>query len=114
VFRASIETPVAYGFIISNARGVEVYGTTSRFFSTWIRSIGNRCAFECRLRFVVRLVPGRYFLSVALAHEERTQGEFLDYRFDVLEFQVIGSVRTFTTSLLDLDAKLSHLGVQPD
>ena len=36
---------------------------------------------------------------------------FLDYRFDALEFQVIGASRAFSTSLVDLDASLGHGGL---
>ena len=110
IFPKPVSGPVAYGFIISNARGVEVYGTKSAFYSSSLRPMSAGAEFQCLLKFVVRLVPGRYFLSVALAHDdEREKGQFLDYRFDALEFQVIGAVRTFSTSVVDLDATLSHL-----
>jgi lipopolysaccharide transport system ATP-binding protein len=113
-FRAAFQTPVAnkvaYGFIICNSRGVEVYGTKSEFFSSYIEHAEPHSHFECRLRFVARLVPGRYFLSAALAHEGNpAQPGFLDYRFDSLEFQVVGPSRTFSTSLVDLDAELSYV-----
>jgi lipopolysaccharide transport system ATP-binding protein len=112
VFRHALPHPVAYGFIISNARGVEVYGTKSGLHGGALRAGAADQQFECRLRFVARLVPGRYFLSVALAHDDEA-GQFLDYRFDALEFQVIGSTRAFTTSLVDLDATLAHLCIEP-
>jgi hypothetical protein len=112
VFRAPVADPSAYGFIISNAKGVEVYGTRSGLFRTAIQATPPNSAFECRLRFVVRLVPGRYFLTAAVAHDdERTHGQFLDFRFDAFEFQVMGTTRSFTTSLVDLDAQLSHVSL---
>jgi lipopolysaccharide transport system ATP-binding protein len=111
VLRSCTSRPVAYGFIISNARGVEVYGTKSGLHGAVLRPAAANAQFECRLRFAARLVPGRYFLSVALAHDDEA-GQFLDYRFDVLEFQVVGSTRAFTTSLVDLDATLAHLYIE--
>ena len=108
-FTVPIAVPIAYGFIISNVRGVEIYGTKSGFFSTALQPESDNSVYECRLRFAVRLVPGRYFLSAALAYDDdRADGQFLDFRFDALEFEVVGRVRTFTTSLIDLDADLSH------
>jgi hypothetical protein len=106
-FNAPLERPVAYGFIVANARGVEVYGTKSGLHATALPAGQANGGFECRLRFVARLAPGRYFLSVALAHDDGS-GRFLDYRFDALEFQVAGASRAFTTSLVDLDASLGH------
>jgi lipopolysaccharide transport system ATP-binding protein len=114
-FKTCIPVPVAYGFIISNARGVEVYGTKSGLFSTTLQKVPANTTCECRLRFNVRLVPGRYFLSAAIAYDDgRTTGQFLDYRFDALEFQVVGPIRTFTTSLIDLDGQLSHTMITDD
>jgi lipopolysaccharide transport system ATP-binding protein len=108
VFHAPLRGPVAYGFIVANARGVEVYGTKSGLHATALQpGQVNGQPVECRLRFAARLVPGRYFLSVALAHDEEG-GAFLDYRFDALEFQVVGASRAFTTCLVDLDASLAH------
>jgi hypothetical protein len=108
VFHEPLHGPVAYGFIVANARGVEVYGTKSGLHASSLQPPQvNGGRVECRLRFVVRLPPGRYFLSVALAHEDGN-GRFLDYRFDALEFEVIGASRAFTTSMVDLDASLGH------
>ena len=106
-FNAPVDRPVAYGFIVANARGVEVYGTKSGLHATALPAAQANGGFECRLSFVARLAPGRYFLSVALAHDDDS-GRFLDYRFDALEFQVAGASRAFTTSLVDLDASLGH------
>ena len=112
-FRNATTHPIAYGFTISNVRGIEVYGTKSGLYSTSIPPSAIGAEYECRLKFVVRLVPGRYFLSVALAHDDDRSGDqFLDYRFDAFEFQVIGPIRTFTTSLTDLDAHLTHINIE--
>lgn len=109
-FLVSMSKPVSYGFIISNVRGIEVYGTKSALYFKSIPPNPLRTSYECRLRFNVRLVPGRYFLTAALAHDDdRSKDQFLDYRFDALEFEVIGPIRTFTSSLTDLGAELTHV-----
>ena len=109
-FLVPMPKPVSYGFIISNARGIEVYGTKSALHSKSIPPNPLGASYECRLRFNVRLVPGRYFLTAALAHDDdRSKDQFLDYRFDAFEFEVIGAIRTFTSSLTDLGAELTHL-----
>ena len=113
-FRASVSSNrrpnrLSYGFIISNARGIEVYGTKSGALFQVDTAAAAGASYECRLRFNVRLVPGRYFLTAALAHEDdRSKDQFLDYRFDAFEFEVIGPTRTFTSSLTDLNAELTH------
>jgi hypothetical protein len=109
-FLVSTLKPVSYGFIICNVRGIEVYGTKSALYSKSLPPNPLGTSYECRLRFNVRLVPGRYFLTAALAHDDdRSRDQFLDYRFDAFEFEVIGPIRTFTSSLTDLGAELSHL-----
>ena len=53
------------------------------------------------------------FLTAALAHDDdRSKNQFLDYRFDALEFEVIGPIRTFTSSLTDLGAELTHSSLE--
>jgi hypothetical protein len=50
--------------------------------------------------FCMSLTPGTYFLSGAIAHAEtRDTNQFLDYRFDALQLQVVGQPRCFSTSL---------------
>ena len=109
IFPSPVATRIGYGFIISNTRGIEVYGTKSGLFSNHLRVDEGGYVVECNLRFVVRLIPGRYFLSAAMGHDDgRAEGQFLDFRFDALEFEVIGTTRAFTTSLIDLDGLLTH------
>jgi len=114
-FAVPIEGPLGYGFIISNAKGVEIYGTKAGLYSMNLVANKANSVFECRLRFVCRLVPGRYFLSAAVAHDDdRAHGQYLDYRFDAVEFQVVGQTRSFTTCLVDLDAELAHVALPGD
>jgi lipopolysaccharide transport system ATP-binding protein len=102
-FNKTVDEPVAYGFLISNARGVEVYGTKAALFQKLLPPSSPGSRFECQLRLRVPLVPQTYFLTVALARDE-SSGDiaYYDYRFDCLEFKVVGAPRCFTTSIVDL------------
>jgi lipopolysaccharide transport system ATP-binding protein len=108
-FHRSIDNPVAYGFMISTPKGVEVFATKAALHGLQIPPSTAGTAYECRYRCRVPLVPGTYFLSVSLAHDDgREAGEFLDYRFDALQFEVTGATRCFTTCLIDLPGVLMH------
>jgi lipopolysaccharide transport system ATP-binding protein len=98
-YNGMILEKVAFGFIISNTRGVEVYGTKGGFFGVFMPSADEGSEFECRLRVNMRLAPGTYFLTAALAKSDE---EFYDYRFDALEFKVVGTPNCFLTGLIDL------------
>jgi hypothetical protein len=100
---------LGYGFIISNLRGIELFATKARLYGKAIPPSQAGCTYECRLRTFVPIVAGTYFLSVAIAHEDdRQEGEFLDCRFDALQFQVVGVTRAFTTCIFDMQGELSH------
>jgi lipopolysaccharide transport system ATP-binding protein len=108
-YRRAVDSPIAYGFVIANTRGVELYGTKSGLYGANLPPAKAGSSFECRLRVKLPFVPGRYFLSVAVAHDDdRPRGEFLDYRFDAFEFHVVGNPRAFTTGIVDLDGSLMH------
>lgn len=106
-FNQDISEPVAYGFIIANTRGVEVYGTKAALFDMLLPPSPAGTQFECCLRLKISAAPGPYFLTVALAHDDsQDQSGYYDYRFDALKFQVVGLPRCFTTSMVDFDANL--------
>jgi hypothetical protein len=108
-FRAEIEQRLAYGFIITNARGIEVYGTTSSLFGDYLPPGAAGSSFECRLRVPLQIAPGVYFLTAAIAPSVPDEDQtFLDCRFDALEFEVVGQARCFTTSVADLRGDVSH------
>ena len=108
-YRDVIPFEVAYGFIISNSKGVEVFGTKSGFFEDFLPPGAKGSRFVCTMNLCLPLVPGSYFLSVALAPKEPNgKDEFCDFRFDALELKIIGNPLSFTTSLVDLQAQLSH------
>jgi lipopolysaccharide transport system ATP-binding protein len=108
-YHEDITEKLAYGFIITNARGVEVYGTTSSQHGQFLPPGPAGASFECRLEIPLLIVPGVYFLTAAVARAAGEEGNtFLDCRFDALEFQVVGTPRSFTTSVVDLRGQVSH------
>jgi hypothetical protein len=101
---------VAFGFTITNPKGIEVYGTKGQLHDMVLPGATAGTEFECSMRVRMILVPGVYFLSVALAPETGlTPGgdSFFHYRFDAIEFRVIGNPACFTTSIVDLGGVLS-------
>jgi lipopolysaccharide transport system ATP-binding protein len=108
-YRAAVDAPLNYGFIISNVQGVEVYGVTSSLFARVLPPGPAGAQFECVLRVRLALTPGSYFLTGALARADRGHAEqFLDYRFDALQLEVIGEARCFSTSIVDLGGQLDE------
>ena len=114
-YNREISTPTVFGFIISNAKGVEIYATNSSLHERHLKagSIGD--VYECRMRTPTALTPGAYFLTVALAPPDANEAEiskknnmFFDVRFDVLEFHIIGSVRCHSTSIVDLNTDVQY------
>lgn len=107
-FNQDVSERVAYGFIIANPRGVELYGTKAGLFDALLPASTSKSEFECRLRLTMRAVPGPYFLTVALARDEtQRRSSYYDYRFDVLKFEVVGQPRCFTTSMVDFAGTLT-------
>lgn len=110
IFRQAVSENVDYGFIISSPKGIEIYGTKSPFYADCLKPSEAGTRFECRVEFCMRLVPGRYLLSAALAFQKPVQdSQFIDFRFDALDFEVVGQSRAFETSIVDLDARMSHV-----
>ena len=108
-YKSEIRHSLHYGFIVSNAQGIELYGVSSSLYGRSLPPGEAGTRFECILRVRMSLTPGTYFLSAALAYADgAASSEFLDYRFDVLPFEVVGQARCFTTSAVDLRGELSH------
>ena len=109
-FMTDFSDTVAFGFTITNPKGIEVYATKGQQHGLVLAAARTGTEFECRMRVRMILVPGVYFLSVALAPEaDLTPGgdSFFHYRFDAFEFRVIGNPPCFTTSIVDLGGALS-------
>jgi hypothetical protein len=93
--------------MISNVQGIEIYATKSSMFGRSLPPGPAGASFECVLRLRMSLMPGTYFLSCAIARAEVEQAnEFLDYRFDMLQFDVAGQTPCFSTSVVDLGGEL--------
>jgi hypothetical protein len=106
-YHAEISGPLNYGFIISSVQGIEIYGVSSSLFARTLPPGPAGAEYECVLRLRTTLTPGTYFLSGALAYaDSEGTSEFLDYRFDALQFDVVGHPRCFTTSAVDLGADM--------
>jgi lipopolysaccharide transport system ATP-binding protein len=106
---ADIDERLAFGFTISNLKGLEIYGTKGQLYGLYIPPGHAGKAFECRMRLAISLVPGTYFLTTALApasSETDAGSSFYDYRFDAFEFKVIGNPKCFSTSIVNLNAAL--------
>jgi lipopolysaccharide transport system ATP-binding protein len=108
-YRCDIIEEVAYGFVVTNSKGLEVYGTKSGLHGIYLPAGAKGQRFECSMEMKVLMVPGSYFLTVALAPKNPSDAdEFFDLRFDALEFKVIGNPPCFATAVIDLEAQLSH------
>lgn len=109
VCREATNKPSAYGILITNRRGQEIFGTSSRDHQCIIPSAKAGEVFVCRMDFRGNLVPGDYFISAALAPLETKEGEpdFHDFLFDEILITVAGTPKCFTTCLIDLEPELS-------
>lgn len=114
-YREDIQGEVSFGFIISNIKGLEVFGTKCGLFDIFVPPGPKGKKFRGTMRLNMSMVPGTYFLSVAVAPRVGVNGDdFYDFRFDALEFQVMGSPRCFTTSVVDLKASLEYTEIEGD
>ena len=89
------------------AKAPNSIGTKAGFFDCLLPPSEQGKVYECELSVNMIAVPGFYFLTVALAENEDQGGaKYYDYRFDALQFQVVGNPRCFTTSSVDLAGKM--------
>lgn len=95
---------LASGFIIRNKRGVDLFGMTNKTAGVEIPRIEAGQAFEISIIFDAWLAAGDYFLQAANAGENGVQ---YDCRIDALHFVVINTPTLFTTSIVNLNPKLS-------
>ncbi len=95
------------GITIKTKEGVTVYGANSETLETdEIKKLGGKgTAALAEAKFVCRLAPGDYFVSLGIATR---QGEEIiphDRRYDAIHLQIAPSTKFF--GLADLDLKLS-------
>ncbi len=96
--------PLDFGFLIRDSRGFELFGwDTANANCGLVPSLqDNECA-SPEIEFKCNLAAGSYFLSVALAHSDKTKE---DMRFDALEFVVEPTPFLHTSSLVNMDVRL--------
>lgn len=94
------------GFIVRDVRGIEIFGwDTANAKTDPVGPIKAEETREVSIRFRANLAAGHYFLTVAVAEIDKTKQ---DVRFDCLEFSVNPTPHIFSSSLVNLDAKLAR------
>jgi len=97
-------TVVSSGYVIRNAKGVDLFGITNFTAGKPLGFQAKGTVIETRADVVMWLAAGDYFLTVGVA---RPDGPQYDLRNDALHFTVTGTPGLFTTSLVNLDARFS-------
>ncbi len=95
---------LASGFIIRDKRGVEIFGVTNKTANVDIPEILSGEIFQLSIEIDVWLSAGDYFLQAANASHHGVQ---YDCRIDALHFTVINTPLLFTTSIVNLNPKLT-------
>jgi ABC-type polysaccharide/polyol phosphate transport system ATPase subunit len=96
---------VVAGIVIRTPRGVDLFGVDTATDGSDVLptpELGEtvRVEFECTMW----LAAGEYFVTFALA---RADGHKFDARYDDLLFRIDGTDRLFTTSIVNLDHRIS-------
>jgi ABC-type polysaccharide/polyol phosphate transport system ATPase subunit len=96
--------PISTGCLIRNVKGVDVFGATNTTQGLPIASQAKGTVLQTRIDVRMWLAAGDYFLTAGVA---RLDGLQYDSRNDALHFTVTGTPGLFTTSLVNLDARMS-------
>jgi lipopolysaccharide transport system ATP-binding protein len=109
-YNRDIAGDVSYGFMLATRKGMDIFGTKSAMFGAFLPPGRAGARFACSYRTHLPLVPGIYFLTVAVAPKDAAdaKGEFYDCWFDALELRVVGSPPCFLTGVVDLAGALGH------
>jgi len=99
---------ITAGFLIRNQKGIDIYGTTSLLNNLLITPHQKGDIFEVRAKIRLSLANGVYFLTFALADSQATNDEQYDAQFDALQFEIVRTPEIFTTSIVDLQAKITY------
>ena len=103
--REPLDSIVA-GFLIRSPRGVDLFGVdtrTDRSARIERASAGDRIRVE--LEVSMWLAAGEYFVTFALAQDD---GLKIDVLYDHLLYRVVGTETIYTSSVANLDHRLSH------
>lgn len=99
---------IGFGFRFTTVQGTDVYGTSTALQQVQVPTTQPGSIYQATFSFTMWLAPGRYFLTVGAA---RNSLEMYDRRADVIEFQVTGDFKGYTSSLANLNASaaVEHL-----
>lgn len=105
-FYESLVRPIL-GITIKTKEGVTVYGANSETLETdEIKKLGSKGTVAlAEAKFVCRLAPGDYFVSLGIATRQSEEIIPHDRRYDAIHLQIAPSTKFF--GLTDLDLKLS-------
>ncbi len=92
------------GFIIRDKRGVDLFGITNKTAKVDMPVVSMGTVFEVTIAIDMWLSAGDYFLQAANAGEDGVQ---YDCRIDAIHFTVIETSQLFTTSVVNLNPKLT-------
>lgn len=98
------------GFLVRDSRGLSMYGTDTLLQGVGLPRYKRGAIFEARLRVVMSLAAGSYFLSAGVT---RANGIKYDMRLDAVLFQVIGDGKTYTDSKVNLNGRFSIKELEP-
>jgi len=92
------------GFIVRNKRGVDLFGITNETAGVHIGNLEAGDIVTLEVEIEAWLAAGDYFLQAANAGVDGTQ---YDCQLDAIHFTVIGTPHLFTTSIVNLNPKMS-------
>jgi len=106
--RARFEKPVSGlsgGFAIKDRRGTVLYGVTSLTQNLRIPPLREGEMLTVMADVTMWLAAGDYFMTLGLANAD--SGEKNDFIEDAIHFTVMGPAGTFTTSVVNLEARFT-------
>jgi len=96
-----------FGFVIRNLKGVDLFGTSNRAQKMETLSRKKSDLVEARLDVSMWLTNGTFFLTVSVADPFAEEDVQYDLLYDGFQFDVQMKEGIFTTSVINLDAKLA-------
>ncbi len=95
---------IGFGFRFTTVQGTDVYGTSTTLQKSTVPAYQPGCTYQITFELDMWVAPGRYFLTVGAA---RNALEMYDRRADVLDFEVVGEFKGYTSSLANLNASVA-------
>jgi hypothetical protein len=95
-----------FGFVVRSLKGVDLFGTTNFVKKMEVSPWKTGDLIETRLDVSMWLTNGIYFLTVATADPFAEDDVQYDIFYDGLQFEVLMKEGIFTTSIVNLDAKM--------